>query len=332
MFAIDYIIGIDQGRSKTHTALATAGGRILCHAKAPGAEHHADGVGAQRAFLRRSIEALPLEFQMRDVAAIGGGLTGIDFPGEDRLFEDFLSEMCPNGRINCENDVIATMKGGSMCTYGAAVCCGSGANVAIISPSGESFVYGYFLEPDLHGGGSLTGKGIQAVVSADAGVLPPTMLTERVLGFFGVPTVLDLLIANAEGRIGFGDMKDLPVQICECAELGDEVSIDILGKMGRGLADAVGARARRFGMTDVRFETVLSGSIFKGPGTHLSDAIRERLAETCPLAEVIDAKYEPVVGGVIMALELLYGRIPPEVLRELELSAERLGLIRTRTM
>jgi len=323
-----YIIGIDQGSTKTHVALAEEGGRILCDAKAPGGEHHFVGLPVQTGFLRQAAEALDIPFRWEDVAAAAGGLTGIDFPDEDLLFEDYLRTLFPNAKVNCENDVIATLKGGSLSTYGAAICCGTGANVVVIAPGGESFIYGMHLEKELMGSSALRHRGIWAVIKADACRLPPTLLTQKVLTFYNMPTVLDLLIAQTKRDIDFGEFRDMPRVICECAALGDQVAIGILEDMGAGFADAVVAQARRFGMADAAFDLVLSGSVFKGRGAHLNRAIRREVQAACPRASVIDARYEPVVGGVIMALELLYGEIPPKVLDELGRSAAELGLVR----
>jgi N-acetylglucosamine kinase-like BadF-type ATPase len=324
-----YIIGIDQGSTKTHVALAEEGGRILGAAKAPGGEHHHVGLPVQTGFIRQAVEALNTPFDWADVVAAGGGLTGIDFPDEDLLFEDYLLTLFPNAKTHCENDVIATLKGGSLCTYGAAICCGTGANVVVIAPGGESFIYGMHLEKELMGSSALRHDGIWAVIKSDAQLLPPTMLTEKVLSFYNMPPVLDLLIAQTKGGIDFKDYGMMPKVICECAVQGDKVAIGILERMGFGFAETVTAQARRFGMTGLAFDLVLSGSVFKGPGTHLNDAVRRGVLGVCPKANVIDARYEPVVGGVIMALEQIYGEtLPADVLDRVGRSAADLGLIR----
>lgn len=323
-----YILGIDQGSTKTHAALASTDGHILCTAKAPGAEHHFDGLPMQTGYLREAVSNLRLPFDWNDVVAVGGGITGIDFPGEHLLFENYLQCLFPNARVFCENDVMATLKGGSLNTYGAAICCGTGGNIVVIAPNGHRFIYGMHLERGLNGGSAVRERAIWAVIKSDTGRSPKTMLTEHVLNFFKMPTVTDLLIANVKGQIKYTDMKHMPVVVCQCAVAGDAAAISILQEMGHELADAVADQALRLGMNGLAFDLVLSGSVFKGPGTHLSDAVAARMRERCPLANIINARYEPVVGGVIMAFEQIFGNIGQDVLDALGNTAAALGLVR----
>jgi len=326
---MNYIVGIDQGSTKTHVALAESNGRILCTSKAPGAEHHFDGLPKQTGFLYEAVSNLEIPFDWNDVTAVGGGITGIDFPGEHYLFENYLQTLFPKAKINCENDVMATLKGGSLNTFGAAICCGTGGNIVTISPNGQKFIYGMHLDRGLNGGSALRERGIWAVIRSDAGRIPKTALTEHVLKFFNVPTVMDLIIANNKAEIQYSDMKHLPVVVCQCASEGDRVAIDILQNMGHELADAVADQAVRFKMDNLAFDLVLSGSVFKGPGTHLSDAVAARIKERCPLATTINARYEPVVGGVIMALEQIYGNIGQDIFNNIGETAAEHDLLRS---
>ena len=327
---MEYIIGIDQGGTKTHAALAKSDGTILGIDCSPGGEHHVVGFNVQSQYLLDSIENLINKFNVSygQIAAIAGGLTGIDFPGEKELFENYIIEkLGVENKVRFENDVIATMKGGNLNSFGAAICCGTAANCAVIAPDGRQFIYGFLLEEELMGAGAIRRAALTAIRRAETGRIPHTLLTESILEKSGHKTVLEFLQALAERKIQKSVLADIPIEVSKCAYKGDSVAMGILQDLGYGLADAIIAKVRDFDMCDVPFDIVLAGSVFKGPGDHLYNSIKEKTLETCSRANVIKAQYEPVVGGVIMALEQVHGSITEDILDNLKKSAENLGLI-----
>ena len=325
----DYVIGIDQGASKTRVAFAKSDGTILGFGVEKGAAYEENGMDMQAEQLKVGIDNVIGKFQVAysQLAVIAGGLTGIDFEGEEKRFEDYVKNMGITGIVHFENDVIATMKSGGSHHFGAAICCGSAANCVVVAPDGYKFVYGYLLESELYGASAIRRRAIVAAIQDDTGRIPHTMLTEYVLEKYNQPSVLALVQAFVEGEVGEKDVHDLPVVVSKCACAGDAAALEILYDLGKELGKAVHAKACAFQMQEIAFHVVLAGSIFKGPGTHLEDAITAEVLAVCPKAIVRRSRFEPVVGGVVMALEQLHGTLSQEIMANINKSAEKLGLI-----
>ena len=60
---------------------------------------------------------------------------------------------------------------------------------------------------------------------------------------------------------------------------------------------------RRLQLERLPVEVVLGGSVFKGEGPFLVDAIQAAVHRTAPEAVLVRPPFEPVVGGVLLGLE-----------------------------
>jgi hypothetical protein len=57
-------------------------------------------------------------------------------------------------------------------------------------------------------------------------------------------------------------------------------------------------------MTRYSFEVVMAGSVFKGISPVLKDAMLTVIHRECPLAIAVMPIYEPVVGALLLGMEL----------------------------
>ena len=81
-------------------------------------------------------------------------------------------------------------------------------------------------------------------------------------------------------------------------------------------------------MTRLDVEVVLSGSIFKGTGELLEEVMIANIHRSVPKARLVSARYEPVVGAVLLGLEELEVELDTKVGHNVETSSRKLGLIR----
>jgi hypothetical protein len=58
-------------------------------------------------------------------------------------------------------------------------------------------------------------------------------------------------------------------------------------------------------MQDLEFEVVLAGSVFKGVGPLLIDTITQEVHREAPKVAIVRARFEPVIGSVLLAYDAL---------------------------
>jgi len=230
-------------------------------------------------------------------------------------------------RVIVKNDCLIALRAGTAAPYGAVLIAGSGVNCAVRSPSGAEWIYGYYVENEIQGGSALGRMALRAVYRSATLRAPPTCLTQALLDACGLASVDALLRADVEHRLPQPE-RHLAPAVFECAAQGDEAASGLLRQMGHDLAELVTAGLRRLGMSDMPVEVVLSGGLFRGRSPLLADTIRAGLAAEAPQARLVPARYEPVVGAALLALEAAGLALTPEMNARLDAGAQALGLVR----
>lgn len=325
-----YVLGVDQGHTQTRAAVCDLAGEILGVGMTHGACHSVHGMDkAMHAIREASGKALGQGgIRAEDIAITFCGLTGADWPDEYELLKTNVLSLGLCGNVRIRNDSIVALRGGTSAEYGAIVIAGTGGNCAIRSPSGEEFVYHFYHDQDLQGGMALGRRALNALYRAKTEREPPTCLKPRVLDMFGLTTVDELLRADIEGRFSQDDLKHIAPPVFQAACEGDHVACGIIKAFGEGLAELVTAGLRRFDMIGLDVEVVLSGSIFKGPGRLVEEVMIANIHLVAPKVQLVNARYEPVVGAVLLGLEALDVEVDETVKRNIEKSSNALSLIR----
>lgn len=299
-----YVLGIDQGGSKTHAVLADQEGNLLGMGKSYGACHSSTSLEyAVQAILRAADQALcEYGLEREDVTAVLGGLTGIDWDYEAELLENELQKHFPKSDVKIVNDCIIAMRAATRKQQCGILCAGSGLNCAV--QNGEDcFVYGFYIPDEYQGGWSLGRKAVQAVFDAHMGLLEKTSLTPRLLEHFQARTVDELLYMQVTGKIKSSDYLSLPIILEEAAREGDRTAGDIWIEYGKKIVSFLEARMNKMGILGCDTDIVLSGSIFKCKFRGFQEAVEEEILKGIPGANVIAAEYEPVIGAVLMGLK-----------------------------
>jgi N-acetylglucosamine kinase-like BadF-type ATPase len=298
--------------------------------KAFGACHSVHGMATAMQAIRQATQPAleQARVQSRDIAFLFCGLTGADWPDEYDLLQANASALGLGSPVRVSNDTIIALRGGTSASYGAVVIAGTGANCAIRSPRGEEFIYHFYHDHDLQGGIALGRRALKAIYRAETGREPLTLLTARVLDLFELGSVDALLRADSAGRFGLDETRRIAPLVFQAACEGDQVACHIVKALGEGLAELVTAGLKRFDMAGLEVEVVLSGNIFKAPGRLLQEVMSAAIHMAAPRARLVNARYEPVVGALLLGLEALGVAIDEGVKRNVETSSKRLGLIR----
>ncbi|WP_343083568.1 N-acetylglucosamine kinase [Blautia producta] len=319
-----YVLGIDQGGSKTHAVIADQEGNLLGMGKSYGACHSSTSLEyAVQAIIQAADQAISVCGLLKeDVTAVLGGLTGIDWDYEAELLENEIQKHFPKAHVKIVNDCIIAMRAATRKQQCGILCAGSGLNCAV--QNGENcFVYGFYIPDEYQGGWSLGRRAIQAVFDAHMGLLERTELTPRLLRHFRVRTVDELLYMQVTGKIKSSDYLSLPIILEEAAQKGDKTAGDIWIHYGKKIVAYLEARMNKMGILGCDVDIVLSGSIFKCKFQGFQEAVKEEILKRIPGANVIAAEYEPVIGAVLMGINGMNGVLTENIYRNIEKGADR---------
>lgn len=327
-----YVLGIDQGGSKTHAAVANDRGEILGLGAGRGANHASHGMAAAMdAVLDAAVQACTAAgISLDQIDMVAGGITGVDWDYETQLIGSNVSETLriPADRVHVVNDCLIALRAGLSKPAGCILCAGSGLNCGVRKDAEHEYVYGYYIDDDDQGGGALGRRTVQAVLDSEAMLLPPTKLTQAVLEYLGFDTVDAMLQKKVTDGLDSGKVLRLPEVLERVALAGDEVAKDVLRIFGRDIARYVTAGLRRFGMQDDEVDVVLSGSVFKCRAPELEDTVVTEILAEAPKAKIVECEYEPIVGAVLLALDQLNVSEDENVLKQIRQDVYRLRLMR----
>ncbi len=327
-----YVLGIDQGGSKTHAVVADETGNLLGVGWGCGACHSESGLEIAMQAVQEAagvaLEAAGIETS--DIFSVAAGMTGIDWPHEAPLLRDALSRQLqvPGQRIQAANDAVIALRAGTSSPSGCVLCAGSGLNCAVRRDARHEYVFGFYINENCQGGSALAERAIQAVLDAEARLAGPTLLTGLLLDFFGFKTVDELLMAKVTTGLGRERKLEVPKLLEQAAAMNDLQALDVLSRFGRDIARYAVAGLRRMDMLERPVEVVLSGSVFKCQIPVLQESVAAEIHRHAAQARIVDSVYEPVIGAVLMALDSLEGTNPKGIEAHIKRDAKRFDMIR----
>lgn len=323
-----YLLGIDQGGTKTAAAVMRGDGFIVGQAVTRGAYFPNEGMESAAAAIQAAAEGAlkSASVDREDIELTVAGIGGVDWPGDDVRVKDALQERLSLGEIFVCNDAVIAFYSGTLHSHGAVICAGTGMNGALIDREGRQFVYGDYMEEKAQGGSALARRAARKVFDAELGLCPPTKLTQLFLGQAEVSDVDTLLKRYMTEDVFRKELRFLVPQILMVAESGDAVAYGLITEFAEEIVGYIEAGFHKMKMKPEEEEIVLAGSVFKGTENPLTKQVVKRIGERFAGAKVTQAHYEPVVGACIMGLVRLHME-PSEREKAIRESASVLGLL-----
>jgi N-acetylglucosamine kinase-like BadF-type ATPase len=301
-----YVLGVDGGNTKTIALVARLDGAIVGVGRGRWGDIY--GAPTEEAALGEIDHAVREALRQagvheRELRAGVFSMAGADWPEDFDLLHAAMTERGFGERIAVFNDALGGLRAGTLDGLGVVVACGTGAALAARGPDGRMWHMSFWQEP--HGGHDLGNKMLRAVYRAELGIDPPTTLTERVLRHFELPTVeavLHLMTRRGERPHGTR-VAQLARPLLDEAERGDATARQIVVTHGTMLGDYALACARKVGIEGTPFTLVLTGGVLRHPSRLLGDALVARVRTTSPDVQVVNSRFEPAIGAVLLALE-----------------------------
>ena len=299
------VLGVDGGGTGTHAVVANDSGAVLGFGKSGVSNWEDVGIEAAAAALKASVrEALSdADIGPGEIAATVIGLAGIDFPSDEAKMGGITEALGIKTNFKVLNDSFVALRAGTNYSWGIVVIAGTGSVVAGRNPAGETFrTLG--LGPmfsDFGSSSDVSGEAITAVAAQMTGQGPRTTLTERMCEVTGTSSPLELIESVARGQLA--DTL-FTTTVVEAAEGGDLVARHILEHAGSMLGDAAGRIARRLRMDESEFELVLTGAMFRYDSRIMTTALEATVKRFARFAMPARLEAPPVVGAILLALEL----------------------------
>ena len=300
------VLGIDAGGSKTHAVLADEGGRVLGAGIAGGANWELVGLDSARAALASAVRHAVSSAGIRkeDITASGIGIAGLDWPDdEEPLLAMIESAGIGHPRV-LVNDVFLILRAGTVDGTGLAIIGGTGSAVVGRNKhgkTGRSLGAGYPFT-DWGASGDIAAAAVYAVARSYMELGPDTVLTERMLEATGARNPADLLENIMRWRILIGG--EFALEVMRAAEEGDPAARSIVARAGKTMGENAVVVARRLEMLETAFPVVTSGGVFSSRSSLLCETLLERVRSVAPRVVLHHWSSPPVVGALLLALDL----------------------------
>lgn len=303
-----YLLGVDAGNTKTIALVAGLNGTIRGYGRSGCGDIY--GAVTEIAALRAVEEAVEKALRAAktdrsELIAAAFSLAGADWP-EDYAF--LSSEMESRGlgrKLVIVNDALGALRAGSQGGIGVSVVCGTGTAVGARGPDGRIWHTSFWQEEC--GSYDLGNLALRAMSRAELGISPGTSITKRALKLYNLRTVEDVLHAfTARGsdpeRLNIGKLARI---LLEEADRGDPAASRIIREQGQMLGDYALAAARRVGIEDSPYTLVLAGGILRHSYRKLVESIIAQVRTVSPEVTPARAAFEPAVGALFLAYDLV---------------------------
>lgn len=304
-----YFLGIDVGATKTAALIADETGTALGYGLGGPGNHESVGWDG---FKQASDDAVKQALAqagvtITEIAAAGMGLAGLDWDNEYEIHTSALAEIGLTMPMFLDNDSALGLYAGASQGWGVCVAAGSSNNARGRGKDGRlGRITGHGSEFGEYGGAwEIIHHAIQKVAYEWSKRLPPTAMSPIFIADTGARNLADLVEGLALRR--YEPKGYWAIRVFECAAAGDKAARDVITWAGHELGETACAIIRQIEAENEPVEVILTGSVYKG-GELIINPLREVVLATAPRAKFIVVDAPPVVGGVLMGMELILGK------------------------
>lgn len=299
------IVAIDGGNSKTDVAVVRVDGEVLSVTRTGGHRPHTSGLDAAERQLHAAVgDALAAAGQPA-VLAIGAYVANADFEIEERLLTERIAQWGIAREVRVGNDTLALLRSGLRDPVGVAVVCGAGINCVGLGRDGEIARFPAIgtITGDWGGGFDLSLTAMFHAARAEDGRGPGTMLSSMIARHFGFAAALEVSEAMHLGDIDQSRLHEIVPVLFDAANRGDVIAREIVARQAHEVVAMATIALDRVGLGAVEADVVLGGGVLAADYPLLSDAVRNGIAATHPLAKVTIPELSPLVGSILLALD-----------------------------
>lgn len=308
------VLGVDGGNTKTIALVAALDGTILGAGRGGCGDIYngdmagttwSDPAAAAIANIEFAVETALQAAQVKaaDLVAAVFNMAGADWPEDFALLTTAMKVRGYGRALLVQNDALGVLHSGVANNVGVSVICGTGGATGARGPDGRTW-HSSTWQNQVQGGSQLSQKTLDAVVRSELGIDPPTSLKQRVMNYFGLHSVEEILHKyTAREPHPTEHIDGLAPLLLDEADAGDLMARQIVQEHGVALGNYAIVAARRVGLEGTPFSLVLAGGVLRHPSTLLADTIVARVQTTSPEVRPTRSRFEPIVGVLFSALE-----------------------------
>lgn len=303
--AMEVVLGVDGGNSKTLALVALRDGTIIGWGRSGCGDIY--GATSEEAALGEIDAAVGMALSMagkqaHEVSGAGFSLAGADWPEDFAFLREVMQAHLPNGAICVVNDAMGPLRANAPCRVGVAVNCGTGLAVGARGDTGATWHGSFWLES--HGAWELGLSALRAAVRAELGIAAGTSLTGRVAAFYGEADIERVLHrVTARARTPTPAIAGVAPILLDEAEAGDTVARDLVCGHGAAMGEYALAAARKVCLADRSFDLILAGGVFRHPSPLLAESLVAQVRTACPDVHPRRSRFEPVVGALLLGFD-----------------------------
>jgi N-acetylglucosamine kinase-like BadF-type ATPase len=303
-----YYIAIDGGSTRSTGLLGQEDLRVLHRASAGCANYHLVGLEGAEKTLLTLIESLCSAggVSSKEIEGFCFALSGVSRPRDVGSIEEMLRRHLLHKKSKIISDAEAALLGGTSKEAGLAVISGTGSVVFGRNKSGKTKKIGGHghLIGDPGSGFDIGIRALRAIIAATEGRGEKTKLSRSVLnapplaGLKGEDEIVPWIYSLDDPKV---TIARLASTVIATSEARDAVAEEILRSAAEELAGLALFAARDLGLTEERFDVVLTGGVFLNNTAyfHLMQSI---LSETMPFANPMRPENDPAFGALVALL------------------------------
>ena len=303
--AVDAILAIDAGNSKTDVCVVSADGELLGSARGGPFRPHRLGAAAAVASIAPAVSEALSGAGSVDVRHVAACLANADLPVEHEALEAAIGEARWAPSYDVVNDTFALLRAGLDSSRGVAVICGAGINCTGVGKDGTTvrFAAVGHISGDWGGGGHLWQEAMWWAARAEDGRGPDTALRTALPQHFGLSSMADLIEAVHLGALPEERCMELTPLLFSVAGTGDPIAGEIVRRQAEEVVALAATAIHRLGALSEPIDVVLGGGVLTAGHRLLMDEITRMLAARAPLAVVRVVQAPPIVGAALLALD-----------------------------
>lgn len=299
-----FVLGVDGGGTKTIAVISDLEGNVLGYGRAGNCDIYANQHAVDEVELAVMRACAAASVNASDVAAAAYSLCGCDWAEDFDFWHDELQKRELGGNIHIVNDAVGALSSDVPDGNAIVIICGTGAAIGSRSDAGDVWHSSFWQLRQ--GGAEMSHAALHMIYRAELGIDPPTSLTPRVLSYFGMSSVEQLLhtfTGRDHERPDY--VAGLMPLIFDEADAGDVAANKVLADYGAAYAEIAIAAARKVGIVGKPINLLLAGGVFRHPSQILRQRIIDDLHASMPQITVVPSRSEPVKGAVTIALQML---------------------------